>query len=365
MTINILSAHRFHLLDLARELSRLGHDVQYYSYVPTRRCVQFGIDATCCSCFLWLVWPFFALEKLLPVSLRQQVVWYRNLWMDWYLSHAMRRCEVLIALGYDYKLSVVTARKKWGALTILEWGSKHIIEQLKCLDREDCYLPKQLRRDLEAYEVCDYISVPATHAYNSFRKHGIAPERLLLNPYGVDLSQFHPTICTHAYDLLFVGGWRREKGCDLITELCREYGYRFLHVGALLMDFPDLPNMTHVDAVDQRKLIDYYAQAKVFVLPSRAEGLAMVQAQAIACGLPVVCSKETGGVDLRNMFADKQWIIEMEELSVDALHVCVEQALRLADSQQDLRQYARESLAELTWAAYGRRYDNLLKQIVR
>ena len=36
MKINIASTHRFHLLDLARELERQGHDVKFYSYVPTK-----------------------------------------------------------------------------------------------------------------------------------------------------------------------------------------------------------------------------------------------------------------------------------------------------------------------------------------
>lgn len=364
MIINVISAHRFHLLDLARELSGLGHDVRYYSYVPTRRCSQFGIDPACCSCFLWLVWPFFALEKVLPLSMRSRIVWYRNLLMDWYLSHTMRRCDVLIVLGYAYKQSMVVARRKWGAVSILEWGSKHIVEQLKCLQTERTYLPKQLKRDLQAYSICDYISVPATHAYLSFLRQGVSSERLLVNPYGVDLSQFHPTACTGEYDLIFVGGWRREKGCDLITDLCATYGYRFLHVGALLMDFPEMQNMTHIDPVDQCRLIDYYSRAKVFVIPSRAEGLAMVQAQAVACGLPVVCSKETGGIDLRDMLPDKQWIIEMPEYSLSSLHDCVQQALALAGRQHGLRQYAGESLTEMSWAAYGRRYDSLLHQIM-
>lgn len=44
MKINIASTHRFHLLDLARELERQGHDVKFYSYVPTQRCTQFGLN---------------------------------------------------------------------------------------------------------------------------------------------------------------------------------------------------------------------------------------------------------------------------------------------------------------------------------
>ena len=365
MIINVVSTHRFHLLDLARELSDLGHDVKYYSYVPKKRCAEFGIKADICSCFLWLVWPFFLLERILPKSYNTRIIWYRNLLIDWYVSHTMRKCDVLIVMGYVYQKCMIHAKRKWNALTILEWGSKHIIEQLKCIDGESAYLPRQLERDLKNYEVCDYISVPATHARNSFLIHGIPETKLFIDPYGVDLSQFHPTKCTCEYDLIAVGGWRYEKGSDLIVELCEKYHYRFIHVGALVnMKFPDVSNMTHIDPVDQKELLNYYTKAKVFVLPSRAEGLALVQAQAIACGLPVVCSKETGGVNLRSNLQDKQWIIEMKDLSVESLHICVEKALELASTQDGIRDYAKDDLDNLSWKAYGIRYNNFLNRVV-
>lgn len=361
MVINILSSHRFHLLDLARELSAQGHDVRYYSYVPARRCAQFGISRSICVGLLWLVWPYFLVERFLSDARRHRLVWYRNKLMDWYLSKTMRRCDVLIALGYVYHDSLIAAKRRFDAMTILEWGSKHISEQLKLTGRTDFYSQRQLKLDLDKYEVCDYISVPATHAVRSFLSHGISPEKLFRNPYGVDFSQFYPTACSDEYDLLYVGGWRFEKGCDLITDLCRRYSCRFLHVGALVnMPFPDCPNMTHVDAVDQGSLIRYYQKARVFVLPSRAEGLAMVQVQAIACGLPIVCSAETGGIDLREALTDRRWVIEMDELTLESLHESVEAALALASTQTGIRNFAQSDIDNFSWAAYGRRYHQFL-----
>lgn len=363
MRVNILASHRFHLLDLARELSGQGHDVRFYSYVPTRRCEEFGLDASCCRSLLWLVWPFFALAKVAPKRWQEALVWYRNLLMDWYLAHTMRPCDVCIGIGTVYLKAFQSAHRQ-GAKTILEWGSKHIIEQKRQFGALANDTDRMMRRELRQYEVCDYISIAAQHVRQSFMAHGIAPERLWVNPYGVDLGQFPPTQCTGQYDLIMVGGWRREKGCDLIAELVAKRGFSFLHVGSLVnMAFPPDPHMTHHEAVDQSQLAQYYAQARIFVLPSRAEGLAMVQAQAISCGLPVVCTKETGGSDLRDQLADKRWIVEMPELSVDALEAAVDQALALAHSQQGIRNYAGEAIKNLTWRAYGERYSARLNDI--
>ena len=121
--------------------------------------------------------------------------------------------------------------------------------------------------------------------------------------------------------------------------------------------------MTHHEPVDQNELVNYYAKARVFVLPSRAEGLSLVQAQAIACGLPVVCSKETGGADLRDQLTDKKWIIEMEDLSVEALLDAVDKGLNLARAQKGIRNYAGDDMNRLSWENYGIRYSRFFAKI--
>ena len=363
MVVNILASHRFHLLDLARELSKQGHDVRFYSYVPTKRCAEFGLDKSICVSFLWLVWPFFALAKIAPKDWQDSIVWYRNLLIDWFVSRTMRKCDVCIGLGTVYLKAFKVAKEK-NATTIVEWGSKHIVEQRKQFGQLECYPERMLQRESTPYQLCDYISIPAIHVKESFLKHGIPENKLFVNPYGVDLSEFHPTSCSKGFDLIYVGGWRYEKGCDLLTSLCQQYGYTLLHVGALVnLEFPKLSCMTHHEPVDQNELVNYYAKARVFVLPSRAEGLALVQAQAIACGLPIVCSKETGGSDLRAKLSDKKWIIEMEDLSIEALVEAIDKGLELAKTQQGIRNYAGEDMKCLSWEEYGIRYNRFLISI--
>lgn len=355
MKINVLSTHRFHLLDLARELSSQGHDVLFYSYVPKNRCAEFGIDKERCKSLLWLVWPFFVLERFLPHRFHERVVWYRNALMDWFLSVTMRHCDVCIGIGTVYVRAFEQAKTQ-GAVTILEWGSKHIVEQQKMFGTLESYPKRVLARELLQYQLCDYISIPTTHVRDSFVRQGVPVSKLWVNPYGVDLTQFYPKDVAKEYDLIYVGGWRYEKGCDLLIDLCKQYGYSLLHVGSLVnMDFPQLPNVHHHDSVHQNLLVDYYAKARVFVLPSRSEGLAMVQAQALACGLPVVCSKETGGRDLQQYGCP---IIEIERLTIESLHDSVTQALHGTQDKVE-----NNAIEYLKWKSYGTRYSDNLRII--
>ena len=48
MIINIASfGGRTHMLDTARELEKFGHIVRFYSYVPTKRAMKFGLKKEC------------------------------------------------------------------------------------------------------------------------------------------------------------------------------------------------------------------------------------------------------------------------------------------------------------------------------
>lgn len=365
MKINIAASHRFHLLDLARELSNQGHEVRFYSYVPTKRAVKFGLKRECSYSLLIPMLPFLALIKLTNSSFWSLKL--KNLALDYYLSWFMKPCDVYIALGTVYKKSFTSAKVKFGATTILEWGSKHIEEQQRILS-EIPGVKKQpeyfTQRSLQGYAVADYIAIASDHVKQSFIERGVALGKLIQNPYGVDLSMFSATTLTdsNVYDLIAVGAWSYQKGCDLLIKVCKKNNFKLLHVGNVVdVEFPIEKNFTHIESVDQSQLIKYYSQARIFTLPSRQDGFGMVLSQAIACGLPIACSMHTGGRDLKHFLVDKQWIVEMQKYTVEELEKCIFKALQLAKTQSGLRCYSKEVIDQLSWSAYGSRYGAALK----
>ena len=64
LRIAIATFGRFHVLDLARELSALGHDVRFYSYVPRMRAIRFGLPKRCHVSLLVLLWPLVAMSRV-------------------------------------------------------------------------------------------------------------------------------------------------------------------------------------------------------------------------------------------------------------------------------------------------------------
>jgi glycosyltransferase involved in cell wall biosynthesis len=286
MKINILSPGRFHVLDLARELDKQGHDVEFYSFVPTKRAQKYGLPKKCSKSLFLVMLPFLGLMKIFPKI--YIIKKWSILFQDWFTSVYMRKCDILIAMSGNYIISLQKAKNN-NSLVILERGSKHILEQKKILDnipslKGKINVPKMnVKRELEGYQLADYIAIASQHVKDSLIKHGINDKKLFVNPYGVDLEMFKPIPdVKKEYDVIMVGGWSYQKGCDLIIEAIKKLQVKFLHVGSIVdVDFPKDKLFTHIDSVDQKKLIHYYNKAKIFILPSRQEGLAMVQMQAV------------------------------------------------------------------------------------
>lgn len=369
MKINILSPGRFHVCDLARELDKNGFDVKFYSFIPTKRAVKFGLPQYCSASLLVYLAPFLLLEKKIFKG-KKWASKLRIVIQDYLTGTLMRHCDVLIAMSGDFLYAVKKAKSQ-GAIIILERGSKHILEQKKILESIPSLKDKEpvpdmnVRRELEGYELANYIAIASLHVKRSFELHNYPLKKLFINPYGVDLSMFHPLPnATPKYDFIMVGGWCYRKGCDLIIKAIQKTSYTLLHVGAIAdLEMPKDKHFTHVDPVDQSKLINYYNQCKIFVLPSREEGLAMVQAQAIACNLPLIGSKDSGAEDLKAMVEHPQYITIIKEHTVESLLSAMEESMRNYQSLHG-KIYAGDAIKNLTWEAYGKRYADFLHKIL-
>src|SRR5262249_21761561 len=103
-----------------------------------------------------------------------------------------------------------------------------------------------------------------------------------------------------------------------------------------------------VGRVEDERLLDYYAAADVFVLPSSSEAQGIVALEAMACGLPVVATAVGG---LLGTIDDGETGLLVPPGDVDALATALVGLLRDAPARMALGAAARRTVErEFAWS---------------
>ncbi len=214
-----------------------------------------------------------------------------------------------------FATNTLSSASERGLTVFCDRGSWHILEQKRILDEEanrigvprERFDPFIIDRELCEYEIADKIIVPSEAARQSFLRQGIDAKRIVKIPYGVEVSQF--TTAT---------GERRPGAIISVATIgLRKGHYHLLKalkmlqtrnatltlVGAISAGYSRYLNLDQsavrmTGPVSRSSVIRELQQASIFVLASIEEGLALVIAQAMACGLPVIATEATGAREL-------------------------------------------------------------------
>ncbi len=378
----------FHHFELARELDRRHHLEAIYSTWPWRRLEREGLPREKVRTFPYIGVPDYLLGRTgLHLPRLGDWVGYRNAlafdhWTTTQLQNHYRHNQSLDALiGISgSSLRAGQLAQQHGAHFICDRGSTHQRFQEQIVGEEyrrwGVNHPVSDERDTvreEAiYEAADAITVPSAAACRSFLEMGVPAAKVHVIPYGVRLQNFGPTADppAHEFHVLFAGAVSLRKGVPYLLEAFAALKHprkRLRIVGSvqpelksLLTSFP-LGDVEFLGAVPQPELAALMSRSHALVLPSIEEGLALVQAQALACGCPVICSTATGGEDL---FTDGQegYIVPVRDTAA-----LTDRLQRLADDPILQRNMRSAGLARVRtlggWSTYGDRWESLLRTL--
>jgi alpha-maltose-1-phosphate synthase len=376
--VAISTIGRFHMFDLARQLRALGEDVRLFTGYPSVR-VDTDLRPVTRSRPWWTLAAY--VRTLMPPPVMG--TWWAQHNLDDFGPWLARtldpdRVDILDALagtGLEAGRRLRRAGRPW----ICNRGSTHILAQKALLEEEHRRwsapapdFTRGIDRCLDEYAECDALIVPSRFVSRSFVEHGVAADKLHVCPYGVDLAMFAPQPkADDRFRAIFVGAYSLRKGIGDFFAAVRPFVTRRLCeawlVGTPAPEARDVLARNADIARDQgvqprARLAWYYSQASVLILPSIEEGLALVLAQAMACGVPVIASANTGADDLLEDGVEG-FIVPARDPS--AISRRLEWMLDNPHGRQRMAAAAQRRVRELGgWDAFARRSREVYRRVM-
>jgi glycosyltransferase involved in cell wall biosynthesis len=226
----------------------------------------------------------------------------------------------------------------------------------------------RMNRELER---ADLVLCPSIFVKDTMLANGVPEGKCFLNPFGVDTSVFVPrTIIPPKPRFISVGMICLRKGHQYLFRAFEQVkrvlpDAELICVGDYRPDFRLerrrwAGTFTHHPSLPHRELASLLTECTAFVLPSLEEGFARVLSEAMAAGLPIIASYESGATTLVRDGIEGFIIHPREPQQIaDAM-------IRLAQDRalnQRMGEAARLKGAERnTWLDYG---DRLLAEYER
>lgn len=225
--------------------------------------------------------------------------------------------NLLAGMGYMNK--AIKRIKESGGVSIIDARNSHPSNFWKIVAEEHArwgettppLWPRHHMRQQITAATADYFVVPSNFVKNSFLECGIPENRLLYLPYAIDLSLFKPRnekrLESKPLTLVCSGALSLRKGSPYLFETLRlvqkqEKNVKLKLIGK--MDKPvekifkkngysGLPIEWHA-RMNHEELVEWLKDGDIFVLPTLEEGMVRSAAEALACGLPVVTTPNSG-----------------------------------------------------------------------
>ena len=214
-------------------------------------------------------------------------------------------------------LEILQAAKKQGLITVMDQtiAPKQLQHHLMLEEQElhpdweepipyDKYRSEHIEREKQEWEQANLILCGSEFVRDGIKKCGGPVERCAIVPYGVD-TRFQPSLKKPHQEplrILTVGSVELRKGTPYVLEAAKRLKGKatFRLVGPIHVSASAISALReHLELVGQvprSQIKAHYDWADVFLLPSICEGSAAATYEALASGLPVITTPNSGSI---------------------------------------------------------------------
>lgn len=387
MKIAIVVQGRFHAFDLAKALRARGHDITILTNYPQFICKRFGVSNVSVKSFLLhgiLVRTVEVIRRLIgrfPECERSLHILFGT-WAELNLRHTYWDC--IYSFSGVSEESLRSSRVHTRSFLLVR-GSAHIDEQVRLLREESVrtrstqQVPSDWRivRERREYELAQHIVTLSTFAYRSFIERHIPSSKVALMPLGVNTQSFHSTPddiegrCARITSgaplrVLYVGNISFQKGILDLLDIANAFSPSELTiqcVGQVTDEVLEIcktasPVIHFLGKHPQQALLHFYTSSDLFIFPTIQDGFAVVLAHALACGLPVLTTTNSGGPDLMNTDSCG-WVLPIRkpDAFIERLKWCLSNRQELANMVCALH----SSYQPRSWANVAEAFEHIVE----
>jgi len=212
------------------------------------------------------------------------------------------------------------------------------------------------------------------------RAHFALPQPSATIFNGVDVETFRPVanaderrreratleLPEEAKIALFVGRFVEKKGLHWLRALAQAHPHilwAFAGWGPIDPEEWRLPNVRLFRDLSGESLAGLYRSADIFTLPSTGEGFPLVVQEALACGLPVLCSDEVARADpaTAHLLSGVTLDEARRDATLSALSEAVERLFAATPDAAARHAFARE---HYSWASAASSYSDLIMAMI-
>ena len=215
----------------------------------------------------------------------------------------------------------------------------------------------------------NHITCASDYVRDRLVEQGVDPSRVTVLPYPINLAAFPPgpvRAPSRPVTVGFLGRVGLHKGAPYFAEVARRFPssqVRFVMVGPNVLSPRGLAQLKGlvelVGSVPRSQVRNWLRRFDIFFFPSTHEGSAGAVMEAMACGLPVVTTPNSGSV-VRN--GQEGFIRSYDD--IDGLAWALDQLISNVALRQCMGEAARERAGEFDLAGYGARLAGLFQRLL-
>jgi glycosyltransferase involved in cell wall biosynthesis len=224
-----------------------------------------------------------------------------------YNGYANKHIDIIKNLGVVKIMDMSIAKRDY-----IQQILQHEIDETGLSEIKDMHFSywdeKMLMNDSQGCNGVDFFLVPSKFVKDSLLQSGIHESKIKMVPYGVNIQQFNlieNKKISGNLKLLFVGSITYRKGIHRLLNVIQKMPNVEVYLAGtydksskIYLNYKDYENIHFLGFITRDILNDLYNECDVFVLPSFCEGMAMVGLEAMASGLPIICTSYSGVNDV-------------------------------------------------------------------